>query len=308
MIGVDADRLGQLGVADQVALLAVNRHEELRLGQGQHDPHLFAAGVAGDVLGRAGSGRARGLVDHVRAVLEEGIDHARDGPLIAGDGNGREDHRISRHHVDVLVLVVGDPGEAAGGFALRAGRDDDDLIMGKLRGLVDLEQEAVRYLQEAVLARLLGGLHERAAHQGDLAAVLLGEVTEDLNPVHVGREGRDDDPVLGGGEGAVQAHLDHALRGGEALARGVGGVRQEDEHALFAQLGELVEVEVLAVDGGLVHLPVAGIDDGAGRGMDGDRAGVGNRVRDPDVLDLAAAGVHDVAGFDHDDRELAADG
>ncbi len=45
----------------------------------------------------------------------------------------------------------------------------------------------------------------------------------------------------------------------------VGAVGEEREHALGAELGEAVQVEVLAVDRRLVDLEVAGVDDRADR-------------------------------------------
>ena len=50
------------------------------------------------------------------------------------------------------------------------------------------------------------------------------------------------------------------LRTGEALAIDVGAVGEQRQHALGAELGEAVQVEVLAVDRRLVDLEVAGVD------------------------------------------------
>ena len=52
---------------------------------------------------------------------------------------------------------------------------------------------------------------------------------------------------------------------GEPPSIDVRAVREEREHALGAQLGESVQVEVLTVDGCLIDLEVAGMDDGADR-------------------------------------------
>ena len=50
---------------------------------------------------------------------------------------------------------------------------------------------------------------------------------------------------------------------GEAAAIDVGAVGEQRQHALRAELGEAVQVEVLAVDRRLIDLEVAGVDDHA---------------------------------------------
>ncbi len=65
----------------------------------------------------------------------------------------------------------------------------------------------------------------------------------------------------------------------------VRAVREQREHALGAELGEPVEVEVLAVDRRLIDLEVAGMDDRADRRRDGQRHTVGHAVRHADELD-----------------------
>ena len=62
-----------------------------------------------------------------------------------------------------------------------------------------------------------------------------------------------------------------------------------------AELREPVHVEMLAVERRLVDLEVAGVDDDAGRRMDGERDAVGDAVRDADEFDLERADGHAVA-------------
>ena len=50
----------------------------------------------------------------------------------------------------------------------------------------------------------------------------------------------------------------------------VGGVLQQAEDALLAEFGEGVEVEGLGVGGGEIDLEVAGVDDDADGGVDGE--------------------------------------
>ena len=55
-----------------------------------------------------------------------------------------------------------------------------------------------------------------------------------------------------------KASIDFGFGPGEALAIDVGAVGEQRQHALRAELGEAVQVEVLAVDRRLVDLEVAG--------------------------------------------------
>ena len=69
-----------------------------------------------------------------------------------------------------------------------------------------------------------------------------------------------------------------ALGGGRARGLGVGGVGQQRQHALLAELGERVDVGDAPVDRRVVELVVAGEDDGAEVGPEHDRQGVGDAV------------------------------
>ena len=65
---------------------------------------------------------------------------------------------------------------------------------------------------------------------------------------------------------------------------GVGRVGEEEVDALLPQPGERPQVGEPAVERQLVHLEVAGVQQGAARGADADRERVGDRVVDRDEL------------------------
>ena len=65
----------------------------------------------------------------------------------------------------------------------------------------------------------------------------------------------------------------------------VRAVGEQREHAGGAELGEAVEVEVLAVERRLVDLEVAGVDHDAARRLDRQRHAVRHAVRDAQELD-----------------------
>ena len=116
--------------------------------------------------------------------------------------------------------------------------------------------------------------------------------------MHVGREGRDDQPlILVFEEDVRKAAADGAFRRGVARPLGIGGFTHEQQHALIADLADAGDVHHLAVHRGEIQLEVAGVEQDAERRADRDRAGVGNRVVDADKLRRELAELHGVAGL-----------
>ncbi len=84
---------------------------------------------------------------------------------------------------------------------------------------------------------------------------------------------------------------DDPLGAGEAGPLGVGRVAEQQVDAAVAELGERADVGAQPVDRGVVELPVAGVEDAAGRGLDADADRVRDRVRHPHELDPEGAEV-----------------
>ena len=136
---------------------------------------------------------------------------------------------------------------------------------GVVRDVAVANLHAGRHAQVAEALRDLGVLHDAAADERHLALELRREVDEHLHPVDARRERGDHQLAVGAGEQLLERVDDLDLRAGEALAIDVGAVGEQRQHALRAELGEAVQVEVLAVDRRLIDLEVAGVDDRAGR-------------------------------------------
>ena len=215
------------------------------------------------------------LVDDGGAPAGQAVDDPVDRVLVARDQGRGEDDGVALDDAD-LVVAVGHPGQGGHRLALGAGADQDDLLVGKVVEDLDVDDEPGGHLQ---VAEVTGDAHvpdHRAADEGDLAAAFVGGVEHLLDAVDVAGEARHDDPLLGPGEGLPQHLRDVALGRDEAGDLGVGGVRQEQVDALLAEPREGRQVGEAAVERELVHLEVAGGDDHARRGADGD----GQRVRD----------------------------
>ena len=222
------------------------------------------------------------VVEDVGAGLEQVVDRPADVLLVAGDRAGADDDRVARLDLDEPVVAVGHPGEAGHRLALGAGRADDELVG---RDVVDLvlghdPRRVVR--QVAEVGRDPEVLLHRAADDGDLAVERGGRIEDLLDAGDVAGEGRHDHPAVERLHDLAERLADGPFGRRVARVLGPGGVGQEADDALLAELGEDREVRQLAVDRRVVELEVAGVDDDADRRPEGDPHRVGDRVTDPE--------------------------
>src|SRR3989442_13596103 len=103
------------------------------------------------------------VVEDASAEAEEVVDGSVNEGLIAGDGGGREDGRIARDYLDVLVVAVRHAGKGRGRLTLAAGRDDGDLFGAGRAKVVYVEGKLAREIEVAPLARHLDVVHHAAA-------------------------------------------------------------------------------------------------------------------------------------------------
>ena len=129
-------------------------------------------------------------------------------------------------------------------------------------------------------------------------AVLLRQIEHQLNAVNRRAEARNHHPALGAVEDLLHARADGALRFGVAGPVRIGGIREQQQHAALAVIGQRVQVEQLVVGGRGVHLEIAGVDDDAERRGNGQRHRAHDGVRDVDELDLEWADLHDLLRLD----------
>jgi len=257
----------------------VDREHVARLDDVVAVQQLARGGVPGDVHPRVG------LVDDSRPEPHEPVDDAVDRVLVAGDEGGGEDHRVPGSHRD-LVVPVRHASEHRHGLALGSGGHEDHLVRRQLLHRAQVHEHAVGHVE---VAELRGDPHvpdHGPAHQADLPVVAGGGVEHLLDAVHVGGEGCHHDLPGGLREHRVEHGADVPLVGGEPGDLGVGRVHHEQVHALLTEAREGPEVGDAAVEGELVHLEVAGVEDVAGVGADHDREPVRDRVVDGDELAL----------------------
>ena len=258
--------VGQPGVLRKLPVLAVNRHEIARPHQIQHQPQLFHRPVSGNV-----QRRIHAAVHHVRAALREMVDHAEDRLLIARNDARTEHHRVARLDRDVFVVIHGHARERRHRLALRAGNQDRDLRRLRVHHVLRADQNAVGNVEQAVAVRDLGDRDHAAAHQRDLAAEFLREIEDQLQAVNRGAEAGDEQAAFGAVENVFQARAHGALGIGIAGPVGIGGIGEQQQHAALAVIGQRVQIEQFVVGGGGVDFEIAGVDDDAERGGDGQR-------------------------------------
>ena len=290
IFGIHAHLAGQSGVLLQVPLFAVDGDEVAGLGEGVDDFQLFLTGVAGDVKA------FQFVIDHVGIFAVELVDDAGDGFFVAGDGGGGDDDLIPG--LDLHLTMAGKGHAVKGGhiFALRAGGNDNDLVLGQGFDLVDIHQSPLRDLEIAQLRGDFEDVFHAPAGDGNLAAVAAGDGEDRLNAVHIGGEGGDDDAVFAALEMAVEPFCHQRFRGGVALTLGVGGVHEQGVDTLLAQAAEAAQIDH-AVLGGGVDLEVAGEDEVAHGGLDAESNGISDGMIHMDKFHAEAADLDHIAGL-----------
>ena len=253
--------------------------------------------MAGDVNEAVGTV----VVDDAGVAALEMVDDAVDGLFVAGDDAGAEQDGVAGFDFGEAVVVDGGSGESGHGLALGSGDEDAELAGRGVLDLVGVDDEAGGGIDVAEVLGDFSGVIDGSADEGDLAAVLVGKVHGDLDAVDGGGEAGEEEALLGGSEDVVEAGNDGLFAGGEAGAVDVGGVLEEEEDTLLAEVGEGLEIEGVAVGGGEIDFEVSGVDDDADGGVDGEGDAVDEGVRDADGKDAEDAEVEAAAGEDLDE-------
>ena len=274
-------------------MLTVHGHEELGLGEGEHQLLVFLEAMAGHMNALALA------VDNLGTEHHQLVDrvHHRDG--VAGDRAGRKDDRVRGLHPHLRVLTPGNSAQSCQGFTLAAGHQQQGFTIRNIVDLLDRHKQFIWRAHVAQFAGLGDHVEHRATQQTHLAAVLQGQLQDHRHPVDRAGEGGDDHPAFGSGHVAIEIGEHRPLRGTEARHFRIGGIAEQAQHALFPVMGEAGHVEMLAIDRGVIELEIAREDDGSHRGLDGQRVAVRHRVGVADEFHREVlAHLHHVAGTD----------
>ena len=177
----------QLCLCLEVAEFTVYRDRVLGLYQVIDQLDIFLAGVAGrvDVLG-----------DDIRPFQHQLVDDACDRLLVARDGAGRENDRVIGADRDLAVHAVSHAAQGRHALALAAGRDYDRFIPGIVFELIDIDQGVLGNIEDVEFCRSINDVDHAAAFDNDLASVFICVVDDLLDTVHIGGEGRHNEPGI----------------------------------------------------------------------------------------------------------------
>ena len=156
-------------------------------------------------------GRVAGR-DDLAADVVEPVDGFVDRALVPGDGRGAEDDGVAASQLDLRVVAIGHPAQRGQGLALRAGRDDDDALVGEVLELAQADQLPVVDVDVPERASDADVLAHRASDESDLAIERGGGVERLLHAVDVRGEARDHDPAHAAGEHVLQRWTHQRLR------------------------------------------------------------------------------------------------
>ena len=249
-------------------------------GEVEQQLQLLLGGVPRDVDVR------QPLVHHLGPQAVEVVDHRGDGPFVAGDELGGQDHQVAGLDVDLLVGLHGDAGQGAQGLSLAAGGDDDGPGGGQPLQVPHGDLQAGGDVQVAQFLGQPGVGHHGLAVEQHLAPELGGDVDDLLHPVDVGGKGRDDHPAGRLPDEALQGDADLPLGNRVAGPLGVGGVGHQGQDARFAVVGKAVQVHGAAGNRGLVDLEIAGMDQEALGGAHHEPDAVHDGMAHPDELEF----------------------
>ena len=194
------------------------------------------------------------------------------------------------------MVAVRHPAQRRQRLALRAGRDDHELVVREVLDLLRADEHPLGDVDVAEHAADVRVLAHRAADQRDAPVERTSGVDHLLHAVDVRREAGDHDPALAASEHLLETRADGRLRQRHARPVGVRGVTAQEQQALAPQLGQPRDVRRHAVHRRLVELVVARHQHRAELGGERDGERVRDRVGHLHHLDGERPGVEGLAG------------
>src|SRR5579864_1255821 len=161
-----------------------------------------------------------------------------------------------------------------------------------------MDKQAVGNINIAEVGSDLGGIGHRATHEGDFAAVIIGKLDGQLDAMNTRGEAGDEEPLVHPSKDFIKLAAHGALAGCVAGALDIGGVLKKCKHALFAILGEAVQVEETIVGGRGVNFEIAGVNDYPERRVNRERNAIHQAVRDRNGMNREGAKLETFSGAD----------
>ena len=229
--------LAELSVLDKHSILAVDRDKIFRPCQRQDHLVLLLAGVARNMQIRMP------VIDDLCPLVEQLVDHTADRRLVPRNCGCRDDHAVSGHDIDLLMLGKSHTIERGHALALAAGRDDHDLVFRQLVDMLNVRHHVLGNIHIPQNRRNAKNIFHAAAGDGDLAVVPRRDGDDLLQAVYVRGKGRDNDPLFTACKELVEAHTNLALRSGMTGLLGICRIAQQRQNALVPKLTEAGQID-----------------------------------------------------------------
>ncbi len=238
------------------------------------------------------------LEDDISALAVKLIHHLRYIFLISGNRMRREHNGVARLDLYLLVDAAGHAREGRHGFSLASRRDQNQLLIRVILHLLQGDQRILRNLDISQFLRCRDHVHHGPPFNHHPAVIFVGSIDDLLYPVHVRREGRNDQAaVCVFRKDRVKCESDRLLRGGISGPFRIRGVAHQRQHALPSDLREPLQIDCVTENRCVVHLEISRVHDRARRAVNGKCHRILDRVIRPDELHSQLSEVDRLAGM-----------
>ncbi len=240
------------------------------------------------------------LVHNLRTGAHQFVYHTRDEFFVARNGGCADDDEIVRRNADLAVLAHCHACQCGHGFALTAGRNEDELFRRVFINQFQINHHTGRNLQIAQFDAFAHDVNHASARHGNFTPCTDSIINNLLNPVDVGGKGRDNNAfALRCGKQLFKTCADLTLGHRKAGALCVGGIRHQSQYTLVAQFGKARQIDNAALNGGKINLKVAGMHNHAGGGVQCHAYRIRNRMIHADEFHRHTAEFHGLTGCDN---------
>src|SRR5690242_11795697 len=282
---------------EEMAILAMDRHEIFRLHELQNQLLLFLAGVTRNVNYASGI-----VVIHQRSAAEHVIEHSKDGSLIAGNDARGKNHAVVFVHRNVAVIVYRDTRKGRHRLGLAAACENYQTLGIEAANVLRPHDHAVRNAQKVQRVRNLDIVNHAAPDERHFAVDAHGDINYLLDAVNGGSEARQNYATRRRTAQFFDARHNGALRRREARPLDVGRITEKSQHAFAAIFGERMQIKSRAIDGRLVNLEVSCVNDHAKGRSNRECNTIQSTVRYGNKLNFVRPSFDETAGNDFAQR------
>ena len=138
-----------------------------------------------------------GVVDDAHTHFGQLVDNASHQLFVSGNCAGREYHEVGKSEHDLAVIAKRHAVQSRHGLALATGGDQGQLLGLIALDVIDVNQHAVRHFHVTEGDGGGNNIDHAASRDRDLTLMTCADVNDLLHAVHIRREGRNDDALIG---------------------------------------------------------------------------------------------------------------